>query len=935
MTLSSISIVVPRRIKVTSASTSALRAGAGAYSSSSSWVLMPPLRRLLALFSTIAAAALLNLLFAAGAFASEPTEVKTLPATEVQPASATLRGKLNPGGLDTHYFFEYFTAIEVCEPGRIGSGDEGCFAHNLEYSEHTQVPASPIDVGAGSAQQEVSLHVTGLQPAVKIYYKIVATNAEGEKRGEFEEFTTPVPLPTISHFGANEIHTDLATVGATLDSSYAVTKYYFEYGLSDCESSACNLTKLAFVGANHKVKGALGTAHPVSVSFTGLAPATKYYYRIVAQDSAGTVKSAERTFTTYPPSQGELGSCSNGDARHQTGAALLSDCRAYELVSAANADGYNVESDLLVGGTPYGAYPEAHDRVLYGVEDGGLPGTGHPTNNGVDPYLATRTENGWSTEYVGIPADDPFASGPFASTLSEADAGLGILAFGGPDICSPCFAGGYTGIPIHRPNGELVQGMVGSESPGPAARSEGFIARRLSADGTHLVFGSKSKFEPDANQGEIAIYDRNLTTEETHVASKTPAGQTMEEEGTEIGELDISKDGSRIVIGHLVEEVDASRYWHLYMNIGDSGKTIDLTPGTTHGVLFDGMSADGSRVFFTTADKLLPAKDTDSSPDIYMWSQQGEEEGEPLSLISTGEAGAGNSDACNPVNSVPGAGEGQHWNSTGAIANCGAVAIGGSGGVASSDGSIYFLSPELLAGAEEPEDGVKDAPNLYLALPGQPPRFIATLQAEEDPLVLDSVTEPEARRTPDFQVTPGGDDAVFTSTLPLTGYESNAHSEVFRYDAVHAQLICVSCDPTNAEALGDATLAPDGLSLTDDGRVFFTTPDPLVSRDSGGKLDVYEWEPQGLGTCETAGGCTNLISAGSSPYDSSLLSASAGGSDVYFFTRDTLAPQDENGPTVKLYDAREDGGFFRIPPRQPCQASDECHGPSSPPPPPA
>ena len=38
------------------------------------------------------------------------------------------------------------------------------------------------------------------------------------------------------------------------------------------------------------------------------------------------------------------------------------------------------------------------------------------------------------------------------------------------------------------------------------------------------------------------------------------------------------------------------------MNIGDSGKTIDLTPGTTHGVLFDGMTEDGSRVFFTTVD---------------------------------------------------------------------------------------------------------------------------------------------------------------------------------------------------------------------------------------------------------------------------------------------------------------------------------------------
>ena len=38
-------------------------------------------------------------------------------------------------------------------------------------------------------------------------------------------------------------------------------------------------------------------------------------------------------------------------------------------------------------------------------------------------------------------------------------------------------------------------------------------------------------------------------------------------------------------------------------------------PATT-GVLYDGMTEDGSKVFFTTKDKLLAA-DTDESADIY------------------------------------------------------------------------------------------------------------------------------------------------------------------------------------------------------------------------------------------------------------------------------------------------------------------------------
>ena len=188
----------------------------------------------------------------------------------------------------------------------------------------------------------------------------------------------------------------------------------------------------------------------------------------------------------------------------------------------------------------------------------------------------------------------------------------------------------------------------------------GFISKRLSADGSHFVFGSKSQFEPDGNEGEIAIYDRNLRSEQTHVVSKTPAGQTMKEEGTEIGELGISTNGSRIVIGHLVEESGGAKYWHLYMNVGDSGKTIDLTPGTTHGALFDGMTEDGSKVFFTTVDPLTTAtnQDTDHSADIYQ-AEVSEAGTMTLTRISTGTEGTGNTDSCDPAANT----KHVHWNS--------------------------------------------------------------------------------------------------------------------------------------------------------------------------------------------------------------------------------------------------------------------------------
>src|SRR5262249_22282751 len=54
------------------------------------------------------------------------------------------------------------------------------------------------------------------------------------------------------------------------------------------------------------------------------------------------------------------------------------------------------------------------------------------------------------------------------------------------------------------------------------------------------------------------------------------------------------------------------------------------------------------------------------------------------------------------------------------------------------------------------------------------------------------------------------------------------------------------------------------------------------------------------------------------------------GKDAFFFTRDVLVPSDENGGAVKIYDAREGGGFEQFPSPKPCAASDECHGAGSP-----
>ena len=128
---------------------------------------------------------------------------------------------------------------------------------------------------------------------------------------------------------------------------------------------------------------------------------------------------------------------------------------------------------------------------------------------------------------------------------------------------------------------------------------------------------------------------------------------------------------------------------------------------------------------------------------------------------------------------------------------------------------------------------------------------------------------------------------------------------------------------TEAAPVGNATLSK-GLNLTDDGRVFFTTVEPLVLRDTNNRLDVYEREEGEL----------QLVSTGISNFDAGLLGVSSDGVNAFFYTRETLAPQDKNGETMKVYDAREGGGFLKIPSLPLCAAKDECHGPGTVPAPP-
>jgi hypothetical protein len=801
-------------------------------------------------------------------------------AAEVQATSATLRAHVDPenGGDLTECRFEWSTnenygEIEPCSPGAIHSGDGNTL---------------------------VTANINGLTPGTIYHYRLVASNENAEVKGTDVAFK-PHGKPVIGGEFTHDVNSDGAQISAEVNPDGVETTYHFEYGP---DTSYGERMPNADVGLKSPTKG-----ETTSAFITGLTPNTTYHFRVSATNESGTTFGGDHTFTTFALYAPSVDPCGNAQERRQTGASLLFDCRSYELASASYSGGYDVESDLIPGQSPLVAHPEAPNRVLYSLHYGTIPGVaGDPPNIGLDPYVAERGPEGWTTRYVGIAAEGTPSTKSFGSPLLAADRSLSTFAFGGESLCDPCFSDGSTGVPVRLANGALEQGMSG-DIAAPEAEPSGYVANPLSADGTHLVFGSKTPLESDGRSGEVSIYDRNLNDGVTDVVSKTPSGETMKEEGEEIGEFGISGDGSRIVFGRLVsspehpggEDSAGNRYWHLYMNVGDASKSIDLTPGTS-GVLYDGMTSDGSKVFFSTSDQLLPG-DQDESADIYRADVSSSSSS--LTLVSSGGTGSG----CTPV-----ASKGlEHWNSVSGEVNCDAVGLAGGGGVASQDGSIYFLSPERLDG-----NGTAGAPNLFVARPGSAPHFIASL-SPEDQAVRDAVLSNGAHSYRDFQVTPSGSDAVFATIESPTGYINLGRYEIYRYDSPSDHLDCVSCPTTEASPRTDTVLSSIGLNLADDGRVFFTSAEPLVLRDTDKLRDAYEWE----------NGVIELISTGRGNNGAGLLSVSANGTDAFFFTRQVITAEDHNGTSMKIYDARAGGGYFADITPPPCQASDECHGPGS------
>jgi uncharacterized repeat protein (TIGR01451 family) len=273
--------------------------------------------------------------------------------------------------------------------------------------------------------------------------------------------------------------------------------------------------------------------------------------------------------------------------------------------------------------------------------------------------------------------------------------------------------------------------------------------------------------------------------------------------------------------------------------------SIGSQPGVDLDTSFVAASSDGSRLFFSTRDQLVP-QDTDAGLDIY------ERSGGVTTLFPSTSA---------------------------ATAATGAVDYQLFPQGSSQDGlRQFFTTAQQLSAADT--DGLQDV-----------------YERQSDGTIVLISTGPNANTNPlnPAYFDGASDDA---SHAFFHTYESlltaDTDSQIDIYDRSGTSTSLVSTAPGTGNGSYDAVF---GGNSQDGSRIFFTTAESLVAfpDSDGGYQDVYE----------RSGGTTKLVSYGPNsfdgPYTASFGGNSADGTKVFFVTNEPLVSADMEGQ-VDVYE---------------------------------
>jgi hypothetical protein len=830
-----------------------------------------------------------------------PEAPETLEAKPVTGSTATLHGVLYPAkpGEPGEYVFFYRASSSTCEGGEASGG-----------------------AAAGAKEEHVETTV-GLQPDTRYTVCLAAVNKVGEEAvGPPVTLTTPGVAPTVGGASVVSVSASEATVAAQIDSGGAQTGYRVQY-VSDAQFKESAFARPSEMPAPPSAEASSGGGSaPVEVRQTlgDLQAGTIYHVRFVASNDLQTgVSGEEATFAT-PASTGPSSS-------------VLPDDRAYELVSSptSNANVYPPnqfplnEERVRPNATHFLVRAAAGgDGVVYQSDpppsEGGASLGGTNTGNA---YIAKRGPEGWTQTLLQL-------SGGLAYEGFSSELSVGVFnpeLFGLPERYRIPSA-----APAEPPNCEL----------------DSLFSYTSSDGGVHSLVGSTPTQAPTNCRGEFAggnegtaavpqyshilLQSENLLTPEAVPPSAGNAYDLYDSVANKLHLISLLPNGEAAVDARFVGPEEEQ----------DSSFTGGSTAGSPNGV-----SADGSRVFWTTTGSptALYVRENDAQPPSPLVKGQCAVAGDACTVQidakqegAEGESGGGvfwaassdgsrvlftdesrltvgataapgepdlyeyelNAEAGKPgrLTDLTVDGGGEHANVLGVM------------GASEDARYAYFVALGRLTSAVNAEGTkpVAGQPNLYMWHEGAI-AFIATANVESERLeaadsVVGDVLLSAGRRS--AEVTPDGGSLVFRSTTSLTGYANGGLPEVFVYDRDAGRLSCASCAPSGAPPVGGVYPYGYGAYLTvsedsdfalrwiseDGARVFYVTGQPLVAQDVNGLQDVYEWERPASGA-EPNNSCTTSSLSYSNVNGGCVYLLSGGTSSDYSYFLDASANGDD------------------------------------------
>jgi hypothetical protein len=676
----------------------------------------------------------------------------------------------------------------------------------------------------------------------------------------------------------------------------------------------------------------------------------------------------------------------------------LPECRAYEMVSPLEKQQHNA-LPISAGASRTSVSPDGSalqwtgEGAYAGAENYGIHSS-KPTN----PYVAHRTASGWVTRSGYPPSsliEGPFAafqsSGVYSPDLaSEAD--CGTVAFTGPEDgptirCALREPDGswastpeYTDLTGQHLAGDVTMGasrtgedVVFYSAAGVAFLSSDTSSRKKPCEGGEHCGGIYEVAGVGTSQPELRLVnvdDNGSMIGPDEASGLGAVGESVSVEENKAYQA-VSANGSTIFF---TATPSASNGFGSSVNVKtvfarvDGTSTVDISnpspPGCTRctqeaeegkpesseakPASYQGASADGSKVFFTTTQQLVNG-DTDSTTDLYEYDFHNPP-GHRIVQVSGGGLG----------DVTPGAG----------------AEVGGVVSVSEDGSHVYFMAKGVLTTLPNGlgQTASQGSHNLYAydTNTGET-KFIATLLGSDKQLWGEKA--PNSIKTvadyQEAQTTPDGRYLVFDSFAKLitAGAEADTSGaqQVYRYDFQTGQLIRVSIGhegsanngntPGVGAVIGTADVHTEGASptandssrsISENGEIIaFVTTEQLQSTDvaggsnsscveagtvaGGAGCEVYAWHECTASPCATgAQGEVSMISDGQDPEGMLFAGMSATGSDIFFQTRTQLVGQDTDS-LGDIYDARIGGGFPAPSPEPSC-SGEACQGsaPSAP-----